>query len=103
MLSLDAIDKSAKIRSTDRVFILKKKDIKVNTKSSSGIIDNRLFTGENRLHAIQNPETSLWSFKYEHGMTPSTLKSSFTSWQKAYEFIKVYFENRNIEITEVLS
>jgi hypothetical protein len=69
--------------------------------SSTGLIDNRLFTGENTLHAIRD-NTSLWSLRYDSGLVPEPLRRRFTSFQKLFDFAKTYFAKRNIEIKEVL-
>jgi len=90
------------MRATDRVLSLKPIEGKA-TISSTGLIDRRLFTGENKLHAVQNNETTLWTFKYEKGQLPPILQnSSFTSFKSLLKFATDYFIRRNIEIKEII-
>lgn len=92
---------SDKERSTDRILVLKIIDGKKPT-SSLGNVDTRLFKGENKLHAIMDPRTCLWYFKYDSGALPEPLKQKFTSFNKLLEFARAYFVKRNIEIAEVI-
>lgn len=92
---------SEKMRTTDRVLVLSKKEGE-NTKNSIGLIDNRLFTGENKLHCKMDFQTLLWSFKYEQGGLPEPLKEKFTSFRAAMKHAENYFSRRNILIQEVL-
>ena len=91
----------SKNRSTDRVFIFKIKD---GTKplSSIGLTDPRLFSGENKLHAVQNPRSMLWSLKYDFGTLPPVLKQKFTSFEKVRGTVEKYFFTRNILIEGVI-
>jgi hypothetical protein len=89
------------LMSNDRILILKPID-GTNSSSSKGLIDNRLFTGGNRLHAVMDEQTCLWSFRYDHGFVPQDLKQQWTSFQGAMKAAKVYFLNRNVEVKEVL-
>jgi hypothetical protein len=72
------------------------------TLSSTGLADPRLFTGENKLLAIRDMQTSLWGFKYLMGGLPEPLKQQFTSFHKLYAHGRDYFKKRGIEIVEVL-
>lgn len=90
----------AKMRSQDRILVLE--PIDGDPKTTTGIIDRRIFTGENKLHAIQNPQNSLWYFKYESGILPQPLKMQFTSFNKMLAHAKDYFSRRNIVIKEVI-
>ncbi len=92
---------SEKMRKDDRVLVLKVKDGK-SAISSTGNVDNRLFTGENRLHAIRGPKNALWTLRYDVGVVPPVLKQKFTSFDALLAFCKTYFNKRNIEITEVI-
>jgi hypothetical protein len=92
---------NTKQRKTDRVLVLRPMEGK-DPKDSSGKIDKRLFSGENNLHIVMNPATLLWGFKYDSGGLQETLKQSFTSYDKAFEHAKGYFERRNVQIVEVL-
>lgn len=90
----------SKMRSPDRVLVLSVIDGKA-AKSSTGAIDNRLFTGGNKLHAIMDSQTTLWSFKYDDGLLPQSLKNRFTSFKHLLKHAEDYFKTRNVEIKEV--
>lgn len=93
---------SSKERSDDRVLVLKLMEGKT-AQSSSGMLDNRIFTGENNVHAIRNPLTNLWYLKYDKGGLPQGLRTQkFTSFNKLHTFVKEYFKRRNIEIKEII-
>ena len=91
---------NSKLKQDDRILILKTKEGST-AKSSTGVIDNRLFTGENKLHAIMNPTTCLWRMKYESGVLPVPLQGEFTNFTKLKKVAENYFKSRNIEIVEV--
>src|SRR6266436_5553392 len=88
------------IRSSDRVFVLEKIDDKA-PRDSTGLVDPRLFTGANKLHAVKDPETCLWYFRYDDGGIPERLKCKFTGFKDARKFAELYFQGRNIKIVEV--
>jgi hypothetical protein len=90
-----------KNRSPDRILVLRKIEGK-GTLTDQGLVDNRLFSGGNRLHAILEPETCHWYFKYEAGALPQSLQQKFTTFTKLMSFANNYFNRRNIEITEVI-
>lgn len=90
-----------KARKTDR--ILKIRPIEgQKTLSSTGLVDPRIFTGDNNLHAIQDPRNTLWGLKLEAGGLAEPLKQKFKTFDSLLEFVKVYFRKRNLEITEVI-
>lgn len=89
------------VRSVDRVLVLEPIDGK-SPLSSTGMVDPRLFTGENKLHAIKDEQTALWHFKYDMGVLPPQLKQEFTGFPKLKTFADNYFKKRNIQIKEVL-
>ena len=91
---------STKDRKTDRVLVLKARE--GVTTSSTGLVDPRLFKGENKLHAIQDEDKSLWIFKYECGGLPPPLKQSFTNFNLAYKHAEKYFNSRGVDIVEVI-
>lgn len=99
-----ALSLESKMRAPDRVLMLELIDGKKPV-SSTGLVDPRLFKdGEdaNRLHAVMDQETCLWSFKYEKGAVPPALKDmKFTGFKKAKQFAEDYFLKRNIKITEI--
>lgn len=88
------------MKSDDRVLVLKVKDGKKPT-SVTGMIDERLFKGENNIHAVVHPN-GLWYCKYELGAVPGGLKNQyFTKFSELLKFVKEYFEKRNVEVVEV--
>lgn len=91
-----------KMKSDDRILVLSIIDGK-KPLSSIGQVDNRLFKGENRLHAYLDDITGLWKFKYDEGVIPGALKQSFVTFDLLLEYAKKYFASRNIEIKEVLA
>lgn len=94
-------DKNNKLRSSDRIVVLEPMDGKKSL-NTSGLVDTRLFTGRNQLHIIMDPQTCLWSFKYESGILPDPLKQRFTSFRNIYDYAVEYFRKRNIKIVEVI-
>jgi len=103
MLSSDPSDNTGKMHSADRVIVLEPIEGKA-TLSATGLTDNRLFTGENRLHAIMDPQTCIWTMKYDEGGLPAGLKGQqFTSFGKLLNYAREYYKRRNIEIKEVIS
>ncbi|HXB13192.1 MAG TPA: hypothetical protein VNZ45_14495 [Bacteroidia bacterium] len=72
--------------------------------SSTGLIDRRLFTGEQKLHALMDDQTNLWHFRYDaRGKLPPELDSqTFTTYSALLKFATEYFSKRNIKVAEVL-
>lgn len=94
----------SKMRSPDRILMIEvmegKKPIDVR-----GLVDPRLFSKDgdtNRLHAVMDIETTLWSFKYDKGTIPQALSGKFTGFRQAFDTAKNYFEKRNLKITQVV-
>lgn len=83
--------------STDRIFVIKPKEGKAS--DYRGIIDKRLFNGENKLHAVQ--DAGLWFLRYEIGAVPAALKQRFTNFNQLMKYMTNYFNMRNIELVEV--
>lgn len=100
------ISAAAVTHAADRVLVLKPMEGK-DAKSSGGIIDPNLFKdGEtsNRLHAVMDGETCLWTLKYERGALPPVLRDqTFTSFKNAKKYAEEYFKQRNVAITEVIT
>jgi hypothetical protein len=84
----------------DRVLQLTIKD-GFTAATASGMLDNRLFTGENRLHVIKDPESCFWRFKYDSGAIPQTLQQSFTTFRAAFKHASDYYAKRNVEVKEI--
>lgn len=87
-------------RSSDRVLVLKTID-GMKTLDSIGLVDKRLFNGDNKLHAVMDLQTCHWYLKYDMGGLPQHLKQRFTTFSKLLEYTRDYFKKRNIEIVEV--
>ncbi len=94
------IPNTTKMRAKDRVFKLGIIDNKL-PKNSTGMVDTRLFSGENNLHARMDPETCFWSLQYDSGALPQPLKVNFTSFPALKRHVEDYFKTRNIEIKEI--
>lgn len=69
--------------------------------NTSGTADPRLFTGENKLHAVQGVN-GLWTLKYEKGIMQEPLKQTFTNFKFVEQFVREYFLKRNIEVKEII-
>lgn len=93
----------SKMRSADRILMLEPMEGKQATQgTTNGIIDPTLFKeGGNRLHCVMNPESCLWTFKYEKGMIPPALKGTWTGFKFAKKHAEEYFQGRNIKVSEV--
>lgn len=90
------------LSSIDRIIKLEIIDDKL-PKTSTGMVDRNLFTGENNIHARIDPQTMMWDLHYEKGAIPGALKEQkWTSFSKLYKDLELYFNNRNIKITEVV-
>jgi hypothetical protein len=96
-------NKKTKMRGNDRLFVIKQIDEKAPL-SSTGLVDKRLFTGENRLHAIRDEASNwLWYFKYDTGAVPEFLKGRrYTKFNDAQKDAEKYFNGRNVKIEEVV-
>src|SRR5258708_38568115 len=71
------------------------------TKNTIGMTDSSLFTGSNKLFAVMDPQTTLWSFQYERGVLPQPLKDKYTKFSVLLKHAEDYFGRRNIRIKEV--
>ena len=100
MINFDSDQENSKMRSTDRVLVLREIPGQ-KVRATSGLVDPRLFKGENTLHVFMDSATCLWYFKYDFGVLPQQLKQGFTSFSRALEHARSYFKLRHIEITEV--
>lgn len=89
-----------KERKQDRILVLKVMD-GVKPKTGTGLVDPRLFSGDNELHCIQD-KTSLWYFKYKFGGIPEPLKQRFTTFDEALRHATKYFKSRNVLVESVL-
>lgn len=96
-------NKKTKMRGNDRAFVLELIDDKLPI-SSTGLVDKRLFNGENRIHAIRDEgSNNLWYFKYDHGALPDKLGGKrFTKFELANKYLEEYFRDRNVRVKEVI-
>lgn len=86
--------------SPDRTLVLKPMEGK-KPLNSLGTADPRLFNGENTVHAVMDPQTTLWSVKYLKGLPPPKLRNKYTSFSKLKNSVEDYFRTRNVEIVDV--
>jgi hypothetical protein len=100
MMTLDQFGHD-QFHSDDRVFVFKPAEGKKQL-SSTGIVDPKLFTGDNKLVASKEEDTNLWVLKYTDGIVPPVFKQRFTSFSAAMKFAKNYFNKRGFQITEVI-
>ena len=91
---------SAKMRSYDRVILLKPMEGK-EVLSSTGKVDPRLFDGGNKLHGIYNVNTGLWELKVENGSIAGGLQGQFSDFERLLIHVTSYFNRRNIEVVGV--
>lgn len=90
-----------KMASTDRVIVLEPIDNK-DPKNAKGNIDPKIFSGENKLHAIMDEESTHWFLKYDNGGLPEPLKQRFTSFKTLLQHVEGYFRTRNLKVKEVV-
>lgn len=91
-----------KMATNDRVLVLQTIDGKT-AKSSAGTIDNRLFTGQNKLHGVYDERTGLWNMRYETGGLPGALMQKFGTFEQLEDFARKYFKTRNVEVVEIIN
>lgn len=91
-----------KMKTNDRVLVLKAIDGK-SAKNSAGVVDSRLFTGENKLHGLYDERTGLWNLRYETGALPGALQQKFGTFTELEDFARKYFASRNVEVLEIIN
>jgi len=90
-----------KMRKTD--IVLSVRPMGKFTYRTSGLMDYRIFKGENQLHAIMDMETCLWRIRYETGIPPLEVRNQqFTSFSELMKYLRPYLKARNLEIVEIL-
>lgn len=95
------ISPMSNLRASDRILMLEPIEGKTAI-SSTGLVDNRLFTGGQNLYLKMDPETCLWSFQYtQNGLLPAGLTGKFTSFKAGFKHAEGYFLKRNIRITQI--
>lgn len=97
---MDATERTIKQnRTKDIVFNFKIIDGKA-PKTATGLTDNRLFTGDNTLHAKLDLTGHLWYLEMDKGELPAPLKQKFTGLGSLMRTVTEYYKKRNIEIVE---
>src|SRR5687768_1734002 len=99
MMTLDQYGHD-KYNSDDRVFIFEPVE-GTKVTAATGLVDPRLFTGENKLHAKKDDIYGLWYLQYEMGGLPPVLKQKWTSFNAMVKFARDYFMKRGLMIKEV--
>jgi hypothetical protein len=84
-------------RSSDRIFVLE-----MLSSAERSKIDTRLVDGNNRIHAVKNPQLPMWHLKLDKGTLPDALQSNFTSFAAAQKCVEQYFLRRGVKVTEVI-
>jgi hypothetical protein len=87
------------MRQNDRILVLEKIDPK---SKDNTLIDSRVFTGENQLHAVMDTNNCMWTLRYEHGTIPPALRMKFTDFKSMLKIVEDYFKNKNIKIVKVV-
>ena len=88
-------------RLEDRILVLTQIE-GADPKSSIGLVDRRIFTGETKLLAVKDPQTCLWYYRYYSGELPGGLKGRFTGFDRLLKYATQYFGKRNIQIKEII-
>ena len=86
----------------DRILVLQVMEGK-KALGSGGIVDTRLFTGENKLHGVYDERTGLWNMKYELGAIPGALQQKFPTFDELRAFAEKYYATRNVEVTRIIN
>jgi len=98
---MESISPPSNIRASTRTLVLKPIEGQ-KPLATSGLPDPRLFTGEQGVKIMMDPQTCLWQFQYTNkGILPESLKGVFTSFSAAFRHAENYFQKRNIQITAV--
>jgi hypothetical protein len=91
---------ATKMSSFDRVIVLEAIEGK-HKLATSGLVDNRVLTGENSVHIVRDNQTCNWYIRYDQGIMPQPLRGMFTSFPKALKHAENYFQKRNMKIKEI--
>jgi hypothetical protein len=91
-----------KMHSEHRIIHIRPMNNGKSTLNSSGMVDNRLFTGENKLHATYIDHSGMWKLHYDIGAIPGGLQMQFTTLQELLTHVRSYFKKRNVEVVDVV-
>jgi len=86
------------MRKNDRILVLESND---PTKKDFGALDKDAVSGKNPLHASMDPNTTLWSLRYERGNIPMPLRNKYTDFNSLLRQAQIYFRAKNIRIKEI--
>ena len=95
------IAKREKVKKDDRILVLKVIDGE-KPLSSIGMVDKKLLTGGNAMHAKHDPQTGTWSCSYEHGAIPEAISGKWMSYSQLLFDVEAYLKKRNIEVEKVI-
>lgn len=70
--------------------------------TSKGMVDPRLWKGENELYAEMDNTTCMWRLRYKHGMLPPQIQGTYTNFDKAFKAATKYYSTRGLEVTRVI-
>jgi hypothetical protein len=88
--------------SSKRTLVIKPLEGKL-PKTSTGMVDSRVFAGGNSMYASMDPQTCMWVLRYEQGVIPQPLQGMFTSFAAAKKHAEDYLRKRNCQIVEVIN
>lgn len=71
-------------------------------RSSTGLVDHRVFTGKVNIQAAMDPQSLLWSVRYPGSVPPQPLKQKFTKFSNLKDYLDQYFRKRGLYIAEVI-
>ena len=78
------------------------KPMQGGAKDTTGLVDKRLFNGQNELYALMDTETCLWHLKQNDGSVDPKLRGKqWTSFKMLMNDVVPYYRNRNVEVTEI--
>lgn len=89
-----------KQRKTERTLIIRLKEGQ-KPKSTTGMVDSRIFQGKENVLAVMDEQTCLWRLRYRAGILPEPLLQQFTSFEKLMKFAREYFGKRGMDIVDV--
>ena len=98
--SYDLEGRQQKIKKDRRIISLRPID-GMKPRGSTGMIDPRLFSGDNQLIAVYDINNGMWYARYTIGATPASLQQRFTQFNDLIEYLRDYYKSRNVEISGI--